>query len=82
MLFCFSQKVESLNKEIMILKDERDHALENFKESKKRESISRLEITSMTEQCRSQEIKIQKLSADHKKELVILEKSQKVILSN
>lgn len=78
-IFCYREKVDSLNKEIMILKDERDHAWETLKESKKREFNSRLEISSLTEQCRSQEIKIQKLNVDHNKEMAILEKNQKVI---
>ncbi|XP_033213498.1 GRIP and coiled-coil domain-containing protein 2-like isoform X2 [Belonocnema kinseyi] len=73
----YGDKVDSLNKEMMILKDERDHAWESLKESKKREFNSRFEISSLAEQCRSQEIKIQKLNLDHNKEIAILAKNHK-----
>ena len=70
--------MDSLTKELIILKDEKDHALESLKESSRRQSVSRHEISSLNEQCKAQEVKIQKLNVDHKNKLENLEKTQMV----
>lgn len=68
-----------LSKELMILKEEKNRTLESLTESNRRQLNSRQEISSLTEQYRSQEIKIEKIIADHKKELENLQKNHKVI---
>lgn len=63
----------------MIFKEERNRTLESLTELNKRQVNSRQEISSLTEQCRSQEMKMQKLIADNKKELESLQKNHKVV---
>lgn len=76
----YEQKLEMLSKELMILKEEKNRTLESLTESNRRQLNSRQEISSLTEQYRSQEIKIEKIIADHKKELENLQKNHKTEL--
>ncbi|XP_012263781.2 GRIP and coiled-coil domain-containing protein 2 [Athalia rosae] len=62
----YSMQLETLTREIAVVKEERDHAIRSEKESAEKISTLRQEFISVTEQLRSNASTIQQLERQHK----------------
>lgn len=72
--------METLTREVAVVKEERDHALLSEKESHQRISLLRQELFSVTEQLRSSISKIQQMERQHRETIDSLKNGHKVIL--
>ncbi|XP_046743878.1 GRIP and coiled-coil domain-containing protein 2-like [Diprion similis] len=65
----YTLQIENLRREIAVVEEERNHAIQNEKECNQKISMLHQELSSVTEQLRSSANKIQQMERQHKEEI-------------